>query len=63
LLAYKLLLLIAKLGCFAVVVALLSLVPGGSSSPEDEATRSDPLVNGVAGLMTVAPIKVRVTIV
>ena len=46
----------AKLGCFAVVLALLCLVPEGSSGPgEDEATRSSKLfINGVAGLMTVA---------
>ena len=45
----------AKLGCFAVVLALLALIPASSSGPGDEATRSSKLlVNGVAGLMTVA---------
>ena len=45
----------ATLGCFAVVLALLSLVPASLSGPgEDEAIRSSKLlINGVAGLMTV----------
>ena len=38
----------------SITTLLLSVVPGGSSNPEDEATHSNPLVNGVAGLMTVA---------
>ena len=53
----------AKLGCFAVVLALLALIPASSSGPGDEATRSSKLlVNGVVGLMTERDITVSLTV-
>ena len=42
----------AKIGCFAVVLVLLSLVPASSAGPGEDETRS--LINGVASLVTVA---------